>query len=90
MYEESRYLFLSKCPYGCRNSCRRPLDTLKNNKMSENLKEQNYNEYNIYSEEDYIRDIIREQIIIDMSQRELMYDNLRMRKVRQDFEKIEF
>jgi hypothetical protein len=58
--------------------------------MSENLKEQNYNEYNIYSEEDYIRDIIREQIIIDMSQRELMYDNLRMRKVRQDFEKIEF
>jgi len=58
--------------------------------MSENLKEQNYNEYNIYSEEDYIRDIIREQIIIEMSQRELMYDNLRMRKVRQDFEKIEF
>jgi hypothetical protein len=58
--------------------------------MSEKLKEQNYNEYNIYSEEDYIRDIIREQIIIDMSQRELMYDNLRMRKVRQDFEKIEF
>lgn len=58
--------------------------------MSKNLKEQNYNEYNIYSEEDYIRDIIREQIIIDMSQRELMYDNLRMRKVRQDFEKIEF
>lgn len=58
--------------------------------MSEKLKEQNYNEYNIYSEEDYIRDIIREQIIIDMSQRELMYDNLRMRKVQQDFEKIEF
>ena len=58
--------------------------------MSEKLKEQNYDEYNIYSEEDYIRDIIREQIIIDMSQRELMYDNLRMRKVRQDFEKIEF
>ena len=58
--------------------------------MSENLKEQNYNEYNIYSEEDYVRDVAREQIIIEMSQRELMYDNLRMRKVRQDFEKIEF
>ena len=58
--------------------------------MSENLKEQNYNEYNIYSEEDYIRDIIREQIIIEMSKRELMYDNLRVRKVRQDFEKIQF
>jgi len=58
--------------------------------MSEKLKEQNYREYDIYSEEDYIRDVAREQIIIEMSQRELMYDNLRMRKVRQDFEKIEF
>ena len=58
--------------------------------MSENLKEQNYNEYDTYSEEDYVRDVAREQIIIEMSQRELMYDNLRMRKVRQDFEKIEF
>jgi len=58
--------------------------------MSENLKEQDYYEYDTYSEEDYVRDVAREQIIIEMSQRELMYDNLRMRKVRQDFEKIEF
>ena len=43
--------------------------------MSEELKEQSYYEYEIHSEEDYIRDVMREQIIIEMSQRELMYDN---------------
>lgn len=58
--------------------------------MSEKLKEQSYYEYEQYSEEDYIRDVMREQVIIEMSKRELMYDNLRMRKVQQDFEKIQF
>jgi hypothetical protein len=58
--------------------------------MSEELKEQSYYEYEQYSEEDYIRDVMREQVIIEMSKRELMYDNLRMRKVQQDFEKIQF
>lgn len=58
--------------------------------MSEELKEQSYYEYEIHSEEDYIRDVMREQVIIEMSKRELMYDNLRMRKVQQDFEKIQF
>ena len=58
--------------------------------MSEKLKEQSYYEYEQYSKEDYIRDVMREQVIIEMSKRELMYDNLRMRKVQQDFEKIQF
>lgn len=50
--------------------------------------EQEY--YSTLDEQDYIRNVAREQIIIEMSKKELMYDSLRMRKVQQDFEKIQF